>query len=632
MVLSLMRKHAKSWLIKVLIGIIAAVFIFYFGYSFTSKRALKMALVNGEVISSLEYQKTYRDLLEGLRVRYKGLWNDNLIKVFDLKNKALENLINQKLISQEAKKLGLAVTESEVQKAIMDYPAFQTNGQFDLRRYKALLGNNRMKPEDFEATMDGELLRGKLSQFLLAFMGVTDQEVLDYYTYTNEKIKISFVQFKPEKLKKSTKLDQAAMEEYFKEHKEGYRVPEKIKLAYLLIDPANFRDKVVVTDLEIGEYYEYNMATFTEPKQVRARHILFKLGDDATDAQDKETRKKADAVLEEARQGKDFAALARTHSEGPTKGKGGDLGYFKAGQMVKPFEEAVFKMKKGEISDLVRTRFGYHIIKVEDIKEARTKPLEEVRGQIVETLTKSSSTDLAHEKGMSLIDQMPYDVDLGQYAAQHDVKVAHTDYFSQDNPIPGVGGNDEKLRQSLFSLDKRETSELIELKGQFYIFQVADKKASYLPEMSEVADKVKEDFAAYFATQQAKATAEGYLAELQKGEAWNKLAKDKGLKPEKTDFFMRRDRIPKIGQEPDLTEMVFGLTENKRYPDKIFSNDKGAYVIRWEAREGIDEKKYQEEKEKYRFTLMQTKHRRAFEKWLESLRKNAEIEIVTPVT
>jgi len=632
MLLSLMRKHAKSWLIKVLIGIIAAVFIFYFGYSFTSKRALKMALVNGEVISSLEYQKTYRDLLEGLRVRYKGLWNDNLIKVFDLKNKALENLINQKLISQEAKKLGLAVTENEIQKAIMDYPAFQTNGQFDLRRYKALLGNNRMKPEDFEATMDGELLRGKLSQFLLAFMGVTDQEVLDHYTYTNDKIKISFVQFKPEKLKKSTKPDQAAMEEYFKEHKEGYRVPEKIKLAYLLIDPANFRDKVVGTELEIKDYYEYNTATFTEPKQVRARHILFKLGEDATEEQDKETREKANAVLEEARQGKDFAALARKHSEGPTKGKGGDLGYFKAGQMVKPFEEAAFKLKKGEVSDLARTRFGYHIIKVEDIKEARTKPFEEVRGQIVETLTKGSSTDLAHEKGMSLIDQLPYDVELGQYGAEHDVKVAYADYFSQDKPIPGMGGDDEKLRQSLFSLEKKETSELIELKGKFYIFQVADKKASYLPEMSEVADKVKEDFEAYFATQQAKAAAEGYLAELQKGEAWDKLAKEKGLQPEKTDFFMRRDSIPKIGQEPDLTEMAFGLTADKRYPDKIFSNDKGAYVIRWEAREGIDEKKYQEEKEKYRFTLMQTKHRRVFEKWLESLRNNAEIEIVTPVT
>ena len=136
MVLSIMRKHAKSWLIKFLIGIIAVVFIFYFGYSFTAKKGLKIAYVNGEVISGPEYQKAYRDLLEPLRRQYKDLWNDNMIKVFDLKNRALENLINQKLITQDAKKLGLDVTESEIQQAIMDYPAFQVNGQFDIRRYK----------------------------------------------------------------------------------------------------------------------------------------------------------------------------------------------------------------------------------------------------------------------------------------------------------------------------------------------------------------------------------------------------------------------------------------------------------------------------------------------------------------
>ena len=124
MLLGIMRKHAKSWLIKCLIGIIAVVFIFYFGYSFTAKQGLKVAFVNGDLISSQEYQKAYYDLLEALQKQYKAAWNDNLIKVFDLKNRALNNLINRKLISQEAKRLGLDVTEIETQKAIMDYPAF----------------------------------------------------------------------------------------------------------------------------------------------------------------------------------------------------------------------------------------------------------------------------------------------------------------------------------------------------------------------------------------------------------------------------------------------------------------------------------------------------------------------------
>lgn len=631
MLLSMMRKHAKSWLIKVLIGIIALVFVFYFGYSFTAKKGLKVAYVNGEIISRMEYQKTYWDLLEALRRQYKDVWNDNLIKVFNLKNRALDNLINQKLISQEARKIGLDVTEDEIQQAIMHYPAFQIDGQFDIRRYKGLLSQNHMKPEDFEESMAKELLDGKLREFLLTFMPVTEQEVLDYYTYANEKIKISFVHFKPKKFKKSIEPDQASLETYFKEHREEYRVPEKVKLAYLLIDPDTFKDKVEVTDREIEDYYEYNIDTFMQPKEVKARHILFKLKEGAPEAEEKEVKEKATKVLEEARKGKDFAILAKKYSEGPTKSEGGDLGYFTAGRMVKPFEDTAFKMKKGEISDLVRTRFGYHIIKVEDVKEARTKALDEVRDQILKILLKTGSAELAHEYALNLIDQMPYDADLAKYAAERELKVKITGDFSQDQRIPGIGG-DDKLRQSLFSLRKGETSELLELEGKFYLFQVAERKESYLPEMAEVTDKLKNDYIAYRSAEEAKVAAESYLAALKEGKAWDELAREKNLETEDTDFFTRRGPVPKIGRAPDLLETAFSLNRNKKYPDTIFKNNNGAFVIRWEANEGIDESKYQEEKDKYRFSLMQTKHRRAFQLWVDSLKKKAEIEIVSPVT
>jgi len=631
MLLSMMRKHAKSWLIKVLIGIIALVFIFYFGYSFTAKKGLKVAYVNGELISGMEYQKAYWDLLEALRRQYKDVWNDNLIKVFDLKNRALDNLINQKLISQEAKKIGLDVTESEIQQAIMDYPAFQIDGQFDMRRYRGLLSQNRMKPEDFEASMAKDLLDGKLRQFLLTFMPITDQEVLDYYSYANEKIKISYVQFNPENFKKSITPDQDSLETFFKDRQEGYRVPEKIKLAYLLIDPDTFKDKVEITDDEIEEYYEYNMDTFLQPKEVKARHILFKLSQYADEAEEKKVKEKAAEVLEKARKGSDFATLAKEYSEGPTKSSGGDLGYFTAGRMVKPFEETAFKMKKGEISDLVRTRFGYHIIKVEDVKEARTKALDEVRDQISKTLLKTGSAELAHEYALSLIDQMPYDADLAKYAAERELEIKNTGEFSQDQSIPGIGG-DDKLRQSLFSLRKGETSELLELKDKFYIFQISERKESYLPEMAEVKDKLKDDYLAYRSAEEAKAAAENYLTALKEGKTWDEAAKENQLEIEDTDFFTRQGPVPKIGYAPDLLETAFSLNRSKRYPDTIFKNDKGSFVIRWEASEGIDEDKYQEEKEKYRFSLMQTKHRRAFQVWIDRLRKKAEIEIVTPVT
>jgi len=299
--------------------------------------------------------------------------------------------------------------------------------------------------------------------------------------------------------------------------------------------------------------------------------------------------------------------------------------------MTPPFEEAAFKLKKGEISDLVRTRFGYHIIKVEDIKEARTQPLEEVRDQIVETLTMSIAAELAHEKGLSIVDQMPYDIDLAVYAKQHGFEAKRSAYFSKDEPVPGVDGS-EKMVEALFAMEKNETTDLIELGGKFYIFQVAESRGSYLPALKDVVEEVKADYTAYLATQEATAAASSYLKELKEGKAWDQLAKEKGAQTEQTGFFKRQDPIPKIGYAPQLTEAAFRLNTHKRYPDKAFVNEKGAFVIRWLAREGIDEDNFRKEEKAFRESLIQAKHGRIFETWLQNLRKNAEIEIVTPVS
>ena len=630
MLLSLMRKHAKSWLIKALIAIIAVVFVFYFGYSFTSDQALKIAYVNGELINGPEYEKVYRDMIDSLQARYKSMWNDNMIKMFNLKNRALEQLITQRLMSQTAKELGLDVTEEELQKAIMNYPAFQINGRFDMRRYQALLNSNHMKSEDFEASFTSELLDKKLKQFLFAFLNTTDREILEYYTFANEKVKIAFVEFNPDKFKESFKVDEAKLKKYFEKNKEQYRVPEKVNVAYLEIDPKNFEGEVEVTEKEIESYYEYNANVYNQPKQVKARHILLKLDQDDSDQVKKDVKKRAEKVLEKARKGEDFATLAKENSEGPSKSQGGDLGYFKAGQMEPPFEEAAFALKKGGISDLVLTRFGYHIILVEDIKEAGMTPLEEVKEDIQATLIGNLTAELAHEKGLTLLDQMPYDVDLASYGNHHGIAAKNSAYFSKNEPVPDIKGS-EKIGPTLFALEKNEASGLIELGGKFYIFQTAESKASYLPELKDVREAVKESFIAYEARVAAESAAEKYLKALKEGKSWEAMAAEDKLKIQKPGFFTRRDPIPDIGNAPALNEMAFKLSKINRYTQKPFVNDKGAFVIRWEGNEGIDEKKFQEEKDTYESSLTQTKHQRIFESWIKNLRNKATVEIITPM-
>ena len=630
MVLSLMRRHAKSWLIKFLIGMIAVVFIFYFGYSFTARSGVKIAYVNGEPITGVEYQKIYRQYLENLQRAYKNVWNENLIEEFDLKNRALEELINRKLVSQEARKIGLDITDKEIQDEILSFPAFQYGGRFDESRYRALLSQNRMKPEDFETSIAQELLQRKLRQFLMTFSPVTEQEVLEQYTFSRQKVKISFVQFQPKDFEKSVVVEPQAMESYFEEHKEEYRVPEKIKIAYITMDPNAFKSEVRVTDQQVEYYYEDNREMFKQEKEIRARHILFKLDSNAPEEEVEKVREKASVVLEKARGGDDFADLAKKYSEGPTAQKGGDLGYFTEGRMVKPFEEVSFKMKKGEISDLVRTRFGYHIIKVEDVKEARAKTLEEVSNEIKKTLTDMASMDLAHEKALSLIDQMPYEVDLKEYAERHKVSVKESGYFSSNESIPDIGG-DDKLRKSIFSFEKGDVSEVLEFNGKFHIIQIVDKEPSHLPELKDVEEKVKKDFSSHLATLEAKSAAEAYLAELKGGKDWKELAKERKLTPKTTDFFTRNDYNPEIGFSPDLQEAAFILNENRSYPDGVFETDKGVFVIRFEGRKGIDRAKYEEEKEDYRLSLMRAKNQVIYGDWLKDLKGRSQIEIVQPV-
>ena len=625
MLLSLMRKQAKSWLIKFLIGIIAVVFIFYFGYSFTSKDVVKVAEVNGEYISGVDYQKAYRNLVQALQREYKNAWNDNLIKVFDLENRAFNSLVNEKLITQEAKKIGLEVTKKEVQDRILSYPAFQYRGRFDESRYRSLLQQNRMKPEEFEAEISRQLLREKVEQFLTTLLPVTDNEVLDQYTYAQEKVKIGYVQFQPDKFKKDVKLDPAGLAPFFEEHKEDYRIPEKIKVAYIVIDPETFKASATPTDQQITEYYEDNLDKFRQEKEVKARHILFKLSKDASKEEENKVKEKALSVLKMAREGKDFGTLAKEYSEGPTRDKGGELGWFAMGRMVKPFEDVAFKMKKGEISDLVKTPFGYHIIQVEDIKEAHTKTLEEARPQIIEILTKIATTDMAQEKGLSLIDQMPYEVDLTKYASEHNVPIKEGDFFSQNETIPGIGG-DAKLKQSLFSLEKGEVSDLVESNGKFYIIQVVDKRPSYLPKLEDVQKKVEADFISHLAEIEAKSKAEQFLSQIKEGKPWDELAKQYQLTTKSSGFITRNDTIPDIGYDPQLVETAFDLSEKNRYPDRVFENERGVYVIMWEGKEGIDEAKYQEEKEDYRQSLTMAKDQILFGDWLENLKKKAQIK------
>jgi peptidyl-prolyl cis-trans isomerase D len=626
MLLSLMRKNAKSWLIKFLMVIIAVVFVFYFGYSFTTQEASKVATVNGESITSQEYQKAYYEIINNLRQQYKDAWNEGLIKSLNLEERTLDALIQQMIVSQEAKRLGLEVTENEIQDTISQSQAFQSGGMFDNAKYNAMLANNSTTAEAFEKSVSQNLLKQKLVQFLTSFLVISDQEVKDQYTFANEKVKISYLTFSPSEFLSSVVIDRVLMNKFFEEHKENYRIPAKIKIIYISVGPEEFKSQVKVDEDEIKTYYDDNVEKFKEAKQVKARHILFVLPENASEETEKAIKEKAEKVLEKARTGEDFAKLAKEFSEDPsTKDNGGDLGYFQKGQMVGDFETAAFSLPKGGISNLVKTTYGYHIIKVEDIKEARTKEFNEAHDQIADMLATNKGKELADEKILSFVDKMPNDVDLAQYSGQKGFTTTTTDYFSEEQPAQFLEGQ-TKIISMIFSLQDKETSDVVEINNRFYLIQAADKKASYLPNLNEVSTEVEEDYKQYLALQKSKSAAEEYLAKLKGGSDWSALAQERKKTPQTSDFFTRRDLPKGMEYMAGFHSSVFKLNQNKRYPDNVFENETGAYVVRWEDKKGIDEQKFKEEKDKYLASILSTKQQYIFSSWLQRLTENAKID------
>ncbi len=632
MFMTMMRSHSKSILIKIIIGLIGVVFVFWGIYSIRDRPGSKIAYVNGDLISGLEYHAAYRDMLLALQRQYKDYWNEDLIEMFQLKQKTLESLIGKRLISQEAGRLGLQITDDEIADAIFTYPAFQVNGVFDENQYRSLLNYNRMEPADFEAGIGSELLGEKVRHFIKSFLLVTDNEIIDYYTFQNETISLSFVVFNPEDFKANVKATQTEMDAYFEKRKEAYRIPAQIKMNYITLDPSDFKDKVSVTEGEIADYYEYNPERFKEHRQVKARHILFSVPPDASKEAEAEIKDKALEILKRAQHGENFSELAKKYSQDTSNAStGGDLGYFKKDQMVKPFEELAFSLKKGEIGGPVRTQFGWHVIKVEDIKEEKVKTLNEVREQIENTLKGDIARDMSHERALALMDQMPYDVDLSSYATQQGLTIKKSGFFVKKGDIPGFG-TDEKLKQAIYSLDEKEVSEILEHEGKYYIFQVTGTKDSSIPAMSEIADQLRNDVENHLSLEAASKKAEDYLEELRGGADWQELAKRKNMITKETGFFSRGGNIPNIGSAPSVSEAAFLLSDQTIYPDHPFAVNNKVYVIRWLGKQGIKQDAFDKEKKNYAQMLSLSKERLVSDRWLQTLRDKASIKMVTPLS
>jgi peptidyl-prolyl cis-trans isomerase D len=413
---------------------------------------------------------------------------------------------------------------------------------------------------------------------------------------------------------------------FFDKHKESYKTEAKIKVRYLHFDPDMYRSGIVITDEEISEYYESNPKEFNKPKTVEARHILLKADQSATQEIVEEKRGKILNILKKAREGEDFVQLAKTYSEGPTRDTGGYLGTFQKEAMVGPFAEKAFSMKAGEISGPVRTRFGWHLIKVEKVNEASQFSQKEAEDGIRKKLTGETAQTLAFDEAETVSDALFDGDDLAKAAEGQKPKVMTTDFFSKKGPEKDIQ-NPEKFAAAAFDLTVMDISEIQDFDDGYYILQVIEQIPEEIPELAEVEEEVKADLIKEKKDKKASQDAEELLKELKNGKTMDEVSKKFNLTSGSTGLFKRTESIPDIGYEPAIADAAFKLSAENPIGKNVIKGSKGYYIIKYTDRKLPDLEKFDLEKENIKASRLRQKRLKTLDAWLSQIRSRSDISI-----
>ncbi|MCC7009286.1 MAG: peptidyl-prolyl cis-trans isomerase [Acidobacteria bacterium] len=618
-----MRRH-RAWL-KWSLGIVVATFVLlyipqFLGNPVAGTNAEVIATVDGREISAGTYRIQYLQQVSQIRAQYGAEITDQLLNQLGVGPRIVQRLVNDEAMMVEAERLGITVTDGELKERLVRLPMFQENGQFvGEAAYRQMLANARpvLRPADFERDLRRSLVAEKLQAAVTGWLRVSDADVEQEFRRRNEKVKLNVAVFTADKLAAAVQPTDAELQEHFSANQERYRVPEKRRVRYLAVDAETLRGKMTVTPAEVEARYKESLQTYSTPEQVRASHILFK-----TDGKDEAAvRKTAEGVLAKAKAGADFAALAKQYSEDEgSKASGGDLQFFSRGAMVKEFEDAAWALKDGEISGLVKSPFGFHIIKGMGKKAATTKTLDEVRSQIEDGIKFEKARAEASRLVAEIGPQLQTPADLDRVAKERGLTVGDSGLFARDEPLAGIGFAPAVAAEA-FTLDAGKVSAALSTNNGYAFITVTEVKPSSVPALSEVREKVLADVARAKAVELARQRAAALTSAKTN---FQSAAKAAGAAVSTTDAIARGAVLPVVGVSDAVDRAAFALKPGE--VSQPIATDEAVVVVQLVDRQDVSPTVLEAERESIRGELADQRGGAFFEAYMAKAKARMNIQ------
>lgn len=484
----------------------------------------ELATVGETKIGQGEFQEAMREQSERMQQQLRERFDPKLMESPEAKRSVMQGLINQRLLALAAKDAHVMVSDDMLAQFIAQVPALQEDGKFSPERYQALVASRGMSKEGFEARLRQDMAMQQLVQPIGDAVIVNKQSSSQWVNTQLEQRIVAEYRISPEAFLKSVKLDAGMAEEYYESNRSKFELPEQIKVDYVVLDQEAIAQQISVVDADIEARYKAHPERYTQPETRRASHILLTLAKDAKEAEISATQSKAEEILAQLKANpKAFSDLAKKHSQDPGSAqKGGDLDWFGRGMMVKAFEDAVYGLKQDEMSGLVRSDFGIHIIRVTGVRPERVTPLGEVKGDIVAELKREAATR-KYAEAVEAFNNLVYEQpdSLQPAADQWKLAIRHSEWLRKGDKLSFPFDNG-KLQAAIFSEDalrKKQNSEAVEIvPGKL----VSARVVEHQPASLQPFDSVKEQIKQYLTREQANKLAildgETRLASLEKGD------------------------------------------------------------------------------------------------------------------